>query len=561
MPPRRATSRASSSRGATPASTRTTRATRSQTASLDPPRTKVLPQLGLGSSAYGDDGGRAQDTGLADIRQATGFADQLKKKMAESRKRQERAAAGRKRTPTPQFDEQVEDEVIEEEEEEGEEEQDDEAEEEDEEIENDDSEEHTLPEPHRRRGSPSPNQRRSASRRARTPADDTMPSGGIEPHPSIFTEQYEVGLALPARLPWTVPALETLTWDRIARTELYLGIAPRDLYHAALRTAVVAIPLFTVMWFWHPIFVFLCTLFYSLKSIPVPSIRIPVPHLPMPTWNTNYTATKTVVVTVTSTAASTSTTTVLKGRASDEAKLWEELRGLRSDMQSVAERVHTVENTLSSTHRPNFFSPSLGATICPEYTSPTRYIGQNGLNKVWNQMFYRYKAPPPIRALTPWTENGDCWCAADAHQGRLSLGVNLGKEVYPRSLIVEHIPKDSALEIQTAPKRLDIWGRLAYGLAPENVPDEWRDNAKGCESTRPYDKLNSTYVCMGVMNYDIHDRSPVQGRRLTGFNQEPPFQINKAIVRVLENHGKAYTCLYRVRLEGEVKPGQYQNVK
>ena len=61
------------------------------------------------------------------------------------------------------------------------------------------------------------------------------------------------------------------------------------------------------------------------------------------------------------------------------------------------------------------------------------------------------------------------------------------------------------------------------------------------------------WVCLGKMAYNVDDAAHhVQELSLAGYYGAPPFRIDQAVVRVLDNHGAAYTCLYQIKLEGWV---------
>jgi hypothetical protein len=231
-----------------------------------------------------------------------------------------------------------------------------------------------------------------------------------------------------------------------------------------------------------------------------------------------------------------------------------DIRGIQSQIRSMSDHVREFDSWRSSRLRPNFFSPILGAVVDPAHTSPTNPRGTAALTRLYQTLRYRLfrnpSALPPTHALTPWTENGDCWCAAAAPRGRLSIGVRLGRAVVPRALVVDHVPKAAALDHRTAPRRLDVWGRIAPGSDAGALPDAWRDNAKGCESPAP-GRAEAGWVCLGRMAYNVDDAAHhVQELSLAGYYGAPPFRIDRAVVRVLDNHGAGYTCLYQIKLEG-----------
>jgi SUN domain-containing protein 1/2 len=52
------------------------------------------------------------------------------------------------------------------------------------------------------------------------------------------------------------------------------------------------------------------------------------------------------------------------------------------------------------------------------------------------------------------------------------------------------------------------------------------------------------------MAYNIEDASHMQELSLASYYGAPPFKIDRAVVRVLDNHGASHTCLYQIKLEG-----------
>jgi hypothetical protein len=263
--------------------------------------------------------------------------------------------------------------------------------------------------------------------------------------------------------------------------------------------------------------------------------------------------TSTVIHTVTSVP-----TYVNPGRKDNSAKYWDEVRqelkGIRGQLSSLSTRVDEFDAWKSTTLRPNFLSPRLGAVIDPRFTSPTNPFGLGLFTRIYKTLYHRivrdHTSLPPAEALRPWKENGDCWCAAGAPSGQLSLGVILGREIHPMRFVVEHIPRSAALDPATTPKTLDLWARLAPSAAGD-LPQEWQNNAKHCQSSRPEESKREEWICLGKMQYDINSALPSQSLSLAGYNGgAPPFKVDRVAVRVSQNHGAQFTCLYQIKLEG-----------
>ncbi|KAI9662700.1 MAG: hypothetical protein M1831_002743 [Alyxoria varia] len=244
---------------------------------------------------------------------------------------------------------------------------------------------------------------------------------------------------------------------------------------------------------------------------------------------------------------------------------------------------HSLENV-------NFFSPSLGAVVNPFLTSPT--IDWYQINGE-----LRYKGPgilsrarPPIAALEPWFEAGDCWCGASSPhaqhpadpQPKLQLGVQMPTNVYPTTFVLDQIPETGTIDSDSAPRDLELWVEIkdeglrestwrrffdtnpGHGITTDDMPFDPDDVPNVSQSktigTVRGGELPETYVLIGQFeaknsmstNYaryfdlQIHDGYLAENNWFV----KNKFSVRNAVVRVTENHGKEYTCIYRVRLEG-----------
>lgn len=532
MAPKRSSTRASAAPTPARYSNRTTRAR--ATPFLEGP-TPPTAQRGYLANSYGDEDRQPVPSGVADINAAKGFAAEMQAKV--NRAQEQRAALASRalsksisesQSQSPHDEQMRRSGTRQRHQEESEEE----------------SEEETEIKSSPRQSIERRSQPRSISttRSEQDDVDETLPSGGLGPIRE-FDLDHEAGLEVPARLPglWKIPEI--------------LGVKAEDLMWAAIYT-VPAVLLTMLSIAYGPLaFAYLISSLCALKDmIHMPSFSTPDISVNWPSLRSNHTTTITV-----GSAAQTATTTsvVYKYRGADSETM-EEVAKMRNDMRSMREQVAKLETQIKAPHRINFFSPNLGAYISQRYTSPTKKQGSSLWTRTYFTFFKEFVPLPPIAALQPWTENGDCWCAAPTTggRGRLSIGINLGKDVYPEDFIVEHISKSDALDITSAPKRLDLWVQLAPGFLYKDVPKEWQDNGKGCESPPPKEK-GETWICMGQAVYDISNDISAQSRSLHGYQKFPPFKVNKAVVRVLENYGKEYTCLYRIKLAGRVD--QYED--
>lgn len=215
--------------------------------------------------------------------------------------------------------------------------------------------------------------------------------------------------------------------------------------------------------------------------------------------------------------------------------------------------------------RINYASPSLGAVIVPHLTSPTKtkhfpfyqrlVLGSAGLKK--------YQSRPPVEALKPWAEHGDCWCAAstkqpndpadvemDGNEGRYTqLGVYLSHDIFPDEIVIEHLPLETTPSPNSAPKDIEIWGEFSH-LPP-------LDFSALMMGPHPIKELqwHPPMALLGRFRYDAVANEK-EGKYLQTFRLDvnqgnrDEHWVKKLVLRVNSNWGGDNTCLYRVRVHG-----------
>ncbi|KAK8161190.1 hypothetical protein BKA80DRAFT_276922 [Phyllosticta citrichinensis] len=219
----------------------------------------------------------------------------------------------------------------------------------------------------------------------------------------------------------------------------------------------------------------------------------------------------------------------------------------------------------------NFFSRGMGAVIIPELTSPTLGSSQwsfdarlQGMKFLWipsEQDRQRVGVNTPTQALRSWQEESDCWCAAKSGNGKgqAQLAVRMLHRVYPTKMVVEHIPRGATLDITTAPQRIELWmsvenksERHKLEKAVNAMVKARRTSVDTDKPSDAWDKPGSTYVFVGSFDYDITAPNHVQVLEPLVSLANLKIPVEDVIVRVARNHGQRFTCLYRVRMLGEL---------
>lgn len=249
----------------------------------------------------------------------------------------------------------------------------------------------------------------------------------------------------------------------------------------------------------------------------------------------------------------------------------------------------------------NFLSPALGAIVEPRNCTPTagrkpsrpeRFVGW--VAKLARAESNSARGPlPPVAALTPWEDVGDCWCTTPRN-GVAQLAVLLNYDIVPEEVVVEHIPTGATPNPGVAPQTIEMWARFRIvpldvesssgslpwsskkrrsieppparenGLGGYNIPGETtlhdvlmnslrRSHPHEDESAYSDDpNLGLNFYRVGKMKYDIHKENHVQRFSLNTVVDVPTIRADKVVFRITSNWGANQTCIYRLRLHGHV---------
>ena len=182
--------------------------------------------------------------------------------------------------------------------------------------------------------------------------------------------------------------------------------------------------------------------------------------------------------------------------SSQMSSMSRELSSVRSENANAPRPtdIH-IPVVVSPRHPPkiNFLSPAMGAIVDPANTAPTASENHPSYFKRVVMRMFRLGANfgrgplPPVAALSPWEETGDCWCSTP-REGATQLAVLLGRDIVPEEVIIEHVPASTTLHPDSAPKEIEMWARFrVIALDQEDNIERSRWSWPSKKKTRPDD--------------------------------------------------------------------------
>ncbi|KAI5843007.1 hypothetical protein DFP73DRAFT_595537 [Morchella snyderi] len=214
---------------------------------------------------------------------------------------------------------------------------------------------------------------------------------------------------------------------------------------------------------------------------------------------------------------------------------------------------------------PDYASLLTGGKISPWATSPT-FEWSSNKNRWFYAVFGKRRGviAQPTVAITPTSDVGQCW-PFPGDQG--NIGVRLALPIFATQISVEHIPKSHAVDISSAPRKIEFWAQFDDAETRERAEKaaaralneiEWsKDRLWDRDSTSsppgPSGALYDKFVKLGVFKYDINSGNPrIQTWDLPVDLVNLNITTQLVVFKVINNWGHPdYTCLYRVRVHGK----------
>ncbi|KAK5628408.1 hypothetical protein RRF57_004123 [Xylaria bambusicola] len=202
----------------------------------------------------------------------------------------------------------------------------------------------------------------------------------------------------------------------------------------------------------------------------------------------------------------------------------------------------------------NFFGIGAGVAIDPDSSSSAWKVPESHyLSKAWLDRG-GYKPQPPFAALSPWTQEGECFCAGPDRKG-FGVGTNnlsmiTSRDIIPQHLVVEHILPGATLDPGAMPKEVELWVYIEEVTLRVLVQDF---SERRFPNTPKEEVLSDGFVKIGHFTYE--NRTSGDGVQVFKISDEISSMgalTNRIVVRAINNYGADHTCFYRLSLYGEI---------
>ncbi|KZV73047.1 hypothetical protein PENSPDRAFT_324965 [Peniophora sp. CONT] len=210
--------------------------------------------------------------------------------------------------------------------------------------------------------------------------------------------------------------------------------------------------------------------------------------------------------------------------------------------------------------RADFALHSGGARVIPSLTSPTLDAPPRGLREALHGLLTGSGAPvgrPPVYALHHDTSAGMCWPFSGSSG---TLGVALARPAFIDAVSVDHLARELAWDVRSAPRGMEVWGLvegrenlekvLAWEMSRSMACAADPECEEGGDTYPPELPRSAKYVRIASFEYDARGGKPVQTFDVDEGVKALGVDFGVVVLRVTGNWGAEYTCLYRVRVHG-----------
>ncbi|KAI1783270.1 hypothetical protein LXA43DRAFT_903886 [Ganoderma leucocontextum] len=202
---------------------------------------------------------------------------------------------------------------------------------------------------------------------------------------------------------------------------------------------------------------------------------------------------------------------------------------------------------LDTVGKPDFALWTAGARIIHPLTSQTYKPHVPFFRAPWARQSIVELRPPEL-VIRPENQPGQCWTMRGSDG---SLGIRLAKEIEPRAVSIDHIPKPLTFDPRTAPKDIQVWGILS-GKNSRMNHDRLHISTGldlSYETRLPFhpEYYFTDFIWLGNVTYDVHSTHSTQTFNLS--ESMGDMKTDRILFLFQNNWGNdQYTCVYRIRV-------------
>ena len=157
----------------------------------------------------------------------------------------------------------------------------------------------------------------------------------------------------------------------------------------------------------------------------------------------------------------------------------------------------------------------------------------------------------PEAALHDDLRVGECWLVS-GRSGQ--LGIGLHTFLAPTHVTIDHIPLEIAADIGQAPRKMVLWG-LVEGDRNLAVYHDLVERGVALHTPgheHPTVHSDQPFVLLASFAYDIFAPFHIQTFPISSIAVDEGIYFGVVVLEVLDNWGGQTTCVYRVRVHGNV---------
>lgn len=205
----------------------------------------------------------------------------------------------------------------------------------------------------------------------------------------------------------------------------------------------------------------------------------------------------------------------------------------------------------------NHLASATGAIVHMRHTTPTWvYPEQDVYAPTRFIRSLRHNSVPipngPMMALMPWNEYGDSWCAPSAENGGLptSISIIMANEVYPESIIVEHLLAGSLIP-GSAPKDMELLAWIEDPVKLEQLQAMSLSMFPDAET----ESIPKGHVRIGEWKFDARSSLESQKFDIDLDMKSVGLATKRVMIRAKSNWSGGevpFVCFYRLGLNGKL---------